>query len=145
MAFTNAEQALIRQAVEDYAGRYYGGPFGLGRDDAARYVAEGHLGDVCDRHGLAAVWRAVSNFIDQHPRVLDRRLSDAEIRQRQADRSARAAELSRQAAAAFRAGDADRALALIDEGEQTCPGYRAGLRSWDDLRARVRASAAAPA
>ena len=143
--FSAAEQAQIRQAAEDHAGRYFGGPLGLGRDDAARYVAEGHLGDVCDRHGLAAVWREVSHFIDQHPRVLDQRLSDDELRQRQADRSAQAAELSRQAAAAFRAGDADRALALIDEGEQTCPGYRAGLRSWDDLRARVRACSAAPA
>lgn len=143
--FSSAEQAQIRQAAEDHAGRYFGGPLGLGRDDAARYVAEGHLGDVCDRHGLAAVWQAVADLIDQHPRVLDRRLSDAELGQRQADRSARAAELSRQAAAAFRAGQIARALALIDEGEQACPGYRAGLRSWDDLRARVRASAAAPA
>ena len=143
--FSAAERAQIRQAAEDHAGRYFGGPLGLGRDDAARYVAEGHLGDVCGRHGLAAVWKAVADFIDQHPQVLDRRLSDVEISQRQADRSARAAELSRQAAAAFRAGDADRALALIDEGEQTCPGYRAGLRSWDDLRARVRACSAAPA
>lgn len=142
--FTPAEQAQIRQAAEDHAGRYVGGPLGLGREDAARYVAEGHLGGLCDRHGLAAVWQAVADFIDQHPRVLER-LSDAELGQRQAARSARAAELSRQAAAAFRAGDADRALALIDEGEQACPGYRAGLRSWDDLRARVRAAAAVPA
>ena len=143
--FSTAEQVQIRQATEDHAGRYFGGPLGLGREDAARYVAEGHLGGLCDRHGLAAVWKAVADIIDQHPQVLDQRLSDDELRQRQADRSARAAELSRQAAAAFRAGDADRALALIDEGEQVCPGYRAGLRSWDDLRARVRASAAAPA
>lgn len=145
MAFTNAEQALIRQAVEDYAGRYYGGPFGLGRDDAARYVAEGHLGDLCDRHGLGHVWQAVAAHIDQRPQVLDQAFPEQELRQRQAERAARAGELSRQAARAFKAGDLARALALIDQGEQTCPGYRAGLRSWDDLRARVRASAVAPA
>jgi len=143
--FTPAEEAQIRQAAEDYAGRYFGGPLGLGREDAARYVAEGHLGGLCDRHGLAVVWQAVADHVDRHPQVLDRRLSDAEIRQRQTARAAEARELSRQAARAFRAGQLDRALALIDEGEQVCPEHRAGGRSWDELRARVRGTTGAPA
>src|SRR5690606_2895947 len=82
--FSAAERVMIRHAVEDHAAGWYGevGPFVFGREEAARYTAEGALSGLCDRHGLAAVWRAVAEVIEAHPQWLERRCSREEIAQR---------------------------------------------------------------
>ncbi|GAA4439211.1 hypothetical protein [Phytohabitans houttuyneae] len=136
MTFTPPELAMIRHAVQDYAGRWYGqvGAMTFGRDDAARYVSEGHLGMLCDRYTLKQVWRAVAEVINEDPAVLELRLSDAEVEERAAARRAAADEIDQRAAAAFHAGDLAGTLALIDEAELAAPTYR----NWDDLRRLVR-------
>lgn len=143
--FSVVELVMIRHAVEDHAAGWYGevGPFTFGRQQAARYTAEGPLSALCDRHGLAAVWRAVDAVIEAHPEVLERRLSAEERKQRQSQREAEAERLASEAAAAFKAGDLGRALELLDQAELEAPTYRPGWRSWDDLRAIVRAKSAA--
>lgn len=139
-AFTAAELAAIRHAVEDHAGRFYGqvGPFTFGREQAARYTSEGPLSGLCDRYGLAAVWRAVAEVIEEHPQVLEHRYSDQERRQRQQERAAQAQRLADEAAVAFKADDQRRALELLDQAELADPTYRPGWRSFDELRSIVR-------
>ena len=133
--FSPLERAQIRNAVDDYAGQYYGGPMGFGRDDAARYTSEGHLPDLVERHGLSKVWEAVRAEIDERPDVLDR--SEDERRRLRNERRDRANRLvDEEALAAFKAGDYDRAEQLIDEAERLDPD----ARDEDDSDRRVKPS-----
>lgn len=144
--FTAAELVTIRHAVEDHAGSWYGqvGPFTFGREQAARYTCEGPLSGLCDRHGLAAVWRVVAEVIEEQPQVLEHRYSDQERRQRQQRREAEAERLADEAGVAFKAGDQRRALELLDQAELADPTYRPGWRSFDELREIVRSRNATP-
>jgi hypothetical protein len=142
VTFTPVEQAMIRHAVQDYAGRWYGqvGVFAFGRSDAARYVSEGHLGRLCDRHTLRAVWRAVAAEIDADPSVLETRYTDAHLAEREAARRAAADEADGRAHAAFAGGDLDATLAAIDDAELAAPTHR----DWNGIRAFARQRLAPP-
>lgn len=144
--FSPVEWATIRYAVQDYAAGWYGQvrPFKFGKEQAIRYTAEGAaLRELCDRHGLKAVWQAVAAVVEQDPQVLERRLSEAERTEQQQRRAAEALRLADEAAAAFQDGDRDRALALIDQAELADPTHPAGFRSWDELREIIRSRLAA--
>lgn len=125
--------ARVRIATEDHAARYYGGPLNLGRDDAARYTAEGHLGKLCDRYRLAAVWRAVAAVIDERPELLT--ATEVERTARREERARRCEDAAHRAHELFQAGWGGDALAAVAEGEQADPDHRvAGRHTWTDLR-----------
>ena len=140
--FTPIEQAIIRNAVADQAADYFGGPLGLGRDSAARYVSEGPLSELADRHGLGTVWDAVAAVIDADPTVLER---DAQTRTAtRAEREAHAEQLAETALAEFKQGAWNRASDLIDQAELIDPTYRPGRSEhnpfgyrWDEIRAAI--------
>lgn len=137
---TAAEQAMVRHAVADHAGRWHGqvGALHLRRSHTARYLAEATLGGLCDRHGLPAVARAVAAAIDANPAVLHVRHSDADIAARRAAREQAADALARAADAAYRAGDHPAALSLLDQAEQELPEE---ADVWADARRQVAATA----
>lgn len=121
---TAVELVTVAHACEDWAGNWYGrqGGFTFGRSDCERYVAEGHLGTLCERHSLAVVWAAVRDHLDAHPEILAAgRLTDAQRAERQAARDGRAKRLLAEAEVPFRAGRWDDALALIDRAELESP------------------------
>lgn len=133
---TDADQARIRVTTEDYAAANYGGALGLSKDDAARYVAEGHLKSLVDEHGLNDVIDEVRKVIATRPEVLQG-IKDGG-RAKRAARDAKAAELSTEAVNALKRGDHAGAQRAIDSGEQLHPDYRAsGRHSWGDMRAVV--------
>lgn len=129
---TAVELVIVAHACEDWAGRYYGGPFNFGRGDAVRYVAEGHLSRL--PHDFATACAAVRAHIEAHPEVLDRRLTDTEQGEQQARRDAAAKAIDDQAGVAFKAGDYATALDLIDRAELESPTFH----DWDGLREFVR-------
>jgi hypothetical protein len=144
------EHALIRNAVADHAGGYYGGPLGLGRDSAARYTSEGHLHELVERHGLDAVWTAVAEAIDADPAILDRGQAQRATERQQ--REARAEQVAREALAAYKRGEHAEARTLIDQAELVDPTYRPGRGnartyrpSWDEIRRSIGRGAAASA
>lgn len=141
--FSAVELVMIRHAVEDHAAGWYGqvGPFTFGREQAARYTSEGPLSGLCDRHGLAAVWRAVAEVIEENPQVLEHRLSDEERAQRQRQRAARAEYLAEETAVAFQAGDRERALEATYQAELADPTYRPAHCTFDELREIIRTKA----
>lgn len=121
---TAVERVMVAHACEDWAGNWYGpqGGFVWSRSDCERYVAEGYLGKLCDRHGLAAVWAAVHDHLDAHPEILaSGRLTDAQRVERQAARDRRAQELLAEAKASFHEGRWDDALALVNRAELESP------------------------
>ncbi|WP_327009738.1 AAA family ATPase [Dactylosporangium sp. NBC_01737] len=122
--FTSLEQADIRTAVADHAGFYFLGPLNPGRESAARYVSEGHLRDLADRYGLAAVWDAVTAVIDADPSVLE--LTETQRADLRAHRQDRAEQIAAAALAAFKAGDYHLAQELVTRGELLDPQYRPG-------------------
>lgn len=127
--------ARVRIAVEDHAADYYGGPWNFGRSDAARYTAEGHLGRLCDQHGLKVVWQAVAAVIDERPELLTAGKEQRHARElgREGDCRRRA----QQALDAYRAGCHAAALAEIDAGELVDPDYTSAGWSWDRMRQQV--------
>lgn len=145
--FSAAESARIHNAVEDHAAQYYRGPgtptpdnatdYVGGIDSAARYVAEGHLKDLLDTHGLAKVKLAVLGAIREDESVLTR--SQEDRNKNKADRDAKLAEINKTAGAAAQAGEWDDALHGLDEIETIDPTYRPGGLSIDDLRGRLTA------
>lgn len=135
---TTVEQAILNHAVEDWAGQYIGGPFSLTNADAIRYVTEGHLCDLCARHGFAVVCAAVEEYITAHPEVLQQRFTRDQITQRERDRVRRADELLAEAGRAYKTADKARALKLIDEAELVAPRHRPLRGSYDWYRNRVR-------
>ncbi|KWX03232.1 hypothetical protein LI90_4283 [Carbonactinospora thermoautotrophica] len=135
--FDPIEQAMIRNATEDYASRYYGGPMRFGRDDAARYVAEGHLRDLVDKHGLTPVWNAVASLIAERPEVLDP-ITEADREQRIRARQDRAGRLADDAYTALLRHDYNRALELIGQAELVDPTYRPSGATWEQIREAIR-------
>ncbi|MER7278027.1 UvrD-helicase domain-containing protein [Dactylosporangium sp. NPDC000244] len=140
--FTAVEQAVIRNAVDDYAGFYALGPLQTGVSSTARYVSEGHLRDLVDRHSLNAVWTAVSAVIDATPDVLERSTADRE--QARADRHHEAGQVAADALTAFKSGDFDAAEQLAQRGRLIDPEYRPGRTeqrpygvSWDEIDAAI--------
>jgi hypothetical protein len=131
------DQARIRIAVADHAGKLFRNPMLTGDpDDVARYLAEGELTKVTDRHGLKTIWAAVAQALAADPDARTR--SQAEIDANAEARRAEAARLSSAAAAATRAGEFDNALALIDQGEQADPDFTTDRgRGWTSLRELV--------
>ena len=126
----------VRIATEDNAGRYFGGPLGLSQSDAARYTSEGHLSKLCDRYGLATVWRAVAEVIEARPELLT---DSEEVRQQRArDRAAACEAANVSAGDAYKAGNYPAALAALDEGDRADPDHRVnGRHSWASLRELV--------
>lgn len=117
--FTALEQVILTLAVQDWAGTYHST---IG--DPVRYVVEGHLAALVEAHGTVAVWDAVAETVKANPEVLDLPVQGRGGREaRQAARAARAADLVAQANQAFRAGDHQRALELIDQAELTEPTH----------------------
>ncbi|MEV6928445.1 UvrD-helicase domain-containing protein [Dactylosporangium sp. NPDC051485] len=140
--FTAVEQAIIRNAVDDHAGFYALGPLQTGASSTARYVSEGHLRDLVERHSLAAVWTAVSAVIDATPDVLERSAPHRE--QVRADRRHEAGQVAADALTAFKAGDLDAAEHLAQRGRLIDPEYRPGRTeqrpygvSWDEIDAAI--------
>ncbi|SUD49530.1 Uncharacterised protein [Nocardia otitidiscaviarum] len=139
--FTPVERLIIRYAAEDHAAHYYGTVFGFGRDDAARYTAEGHLRALVSEYGLTPVHRALVEVLTERPELLTRspaeRAAGAQARAAQADAQVQAA------GKAFKAGDLERASKLIDDAETFAPA-----RNFDGYREKIaaaKATAAAPA
>lgn len=123
----------IEIATEQHAAGYFGGPLELGQDSAARYVAEGHLGTLCDRYGLGPVWEAVAEVLQQRPELLTLTMRQREqLRQERADCCQ---EVFSRADVAFRAADYPAALSALDEGERIAPDHQPiDWSSWEDLR-----------
>lgn len=138
-SFTPVDRARVRLAVEDYAGRYHGGPLGLGREDTIRYLVEGHLAALEGRYGTQAVWDAVAEVLLEHPEALEQQWTEAELTARQRARAARADELVAEAGRALKAGDRERALALVDEAALTAPDHCPRHRAYDWYRQRILA------
>ncbi len=126
---TAVEYARVRIAVEDHAGRYR--QFG-----AARYVAEGHLAELVDQHGLSLIAAVVDREIAARPEVLERVYTTAELEERAATRRAATSPLGQRASAALAAGDVHRALALVDQAELLDPDGR----DWRQVRENLRKS-----
>jgi hypothetical protein len=153
---TAREEAIIRNAVDDHAAGYYGGPLRLPKADVPRDIADGHLEDLEKLHGRDAIWAAVAEVIGSDENVLHRSHADRE--RLRVDRENRAEKCSRKALAAFQGSDYDQALTLVEQGELIDPLYRPnrserrpyGL-SWSDIRATIASrrdggqAAAAPA
>ncbi|GIJ12224.1 UvrD-helicase domain-containing protein [Micromonospora andamanensis] len=140
--FTAVEAARIAHAVQDWAANWYGqaGAFTFSREDAVRYVAEGHLQQL-HGHSLAEVIAAVDAYLDAHPEILQAgRLTDEQRAQRQRKRNERAQQLSRASYRAFQAGDLDQAEALIDEAQLASPDYQPPRTTWAEVRARIAAA-----
>ena len=131
-AMNAADRQRVRNAVEDHAAQYHGGPMRLDRADAARYVTEGHLHDVAARNGFGATWEEAARVINERPDVLER-----DNGARADARTAASRDANVRAAAALRDGNGAEARRIIDEAAAADPDYQAGGRSWDDLRAIV--------
>jgi hypothetical protein len=129
------DQARVRHAVEDHAGRFHGGPGGMNRGDSARYVTEGPLKPVVERHGYDKVRAAVAEHIDAHPEHLDTSLSESDREKRKADRAAAVQPLGTQVAEALKVGDHDRAHAVVNDAEQAAPD----AQDWDRVRGVIEA------
>ena len=136
--FTPAEMATIRIAADDWAGLYYNSPVG-GRESAIRYTVEGHLKQLRPRHSHRQLWDAVAAYLDAVPEALQHSHTRAELAAREAQRANEDQLLRGQALDAFRAGDYDQALTLIDRAEQANPD--AGERL-DRIRSHIQATAA---
>ncbi|MCC3318459.1 hypothetical protein [Nocardia africana] len=137
--FTPVERKLIEYAAADYAAQYYGGPFAFGADDAARYVAEGHLRTLVSAHGLSPVAAAVVEHLHQHPELLT--LSKADRERGAQLRAEKWQRLITAAGRAFQAADFEHARRLVDDAEMIDPcrnvdGYR---RKIDEAAAPVLA------
>lgn len=131
---TEVDLARIAVAVEDNALRYVGGPFNFGRDDAVRYVSEGHL----KRYPFREVWDHVAAYIDAHPEVLT--YTPTTVAANQQRRAEQCEGLARDAHEAMTEADIPDALAAVDDGERIDPDYRvAGRHSWDALREAINA------
>ena len=139
ITFTPADRARVRLAVEDYAGRYHGGPLGLGREDTVRYLVEGHLAALERRYGTQAVWDAVAEVLAEHPEALKQQWTETELAVRQRARAARADELLATAGRALKIGNRERALALVDEAELAAPDHCPRHRDYDWYRQRILA------
>ena len=136
--FTDLEQAVIRHAVQDWAAQYH-----QTIGDPARYITEGHLGELVGRHTTNVVWDAVADYIRTHPRVLNLPVDGPQGRDaRRAARAHRAGQLMADAQGAFEAGDVDQALARIDEAELAEPTFevRPGM-TYEYLRWAIRHAA----
>ncbi|MFI7026301.1 UvrD-helicase domain-containing protein [Micromonospora sp. NPDC049900] len=140
--FTPVEAARIAHATEDWAANWHGQVTGstFGRQDAIRYVAEGHLQQL-QGHSLAEVMAAVEAHLDAHPEILHTgRLTDEQRNQRQQQRNEQAQNLSKASYRAFKAGDLDTAQALIDQAQTASPDYQPPRTTWTDIRARITAA-----
>ncbi|GGM27598.1 hypothetical protein GCM10011608_10530 [Micromonospora sonchi] len=121
---TPVELVQVAHACEDWAGNWYGqqGGFTFGRSDCERYVSEGQLSKLCDRHTLKVVWAAVAAHLNAHPEILAAgRLSDTQRAEKQAARDEAARALLAEAEVPYRDGRWDDALALIDRAELASP------------------------
>ncbi len=139
---TPVDHARIRDAVADHAARYVGGPLGLGRDAAARYVSEGQLQNLVTRHGFGVVRDAVAAVIDADPAVLQR--SEATRTRERDEREAHAERLATRAREALEHRNVDRALDLVRQAELIDPDHRCGRSdrnmfgyTWDDIRKSI--------
>ena len=136
--FTELEIAEIGHAADDHAARYYGGPLELCRDDAARYVSEGHLGHLISRHGLGTVWAAVADYLSRNPAVLElTEIARTEARHARIDAAEQA---RRNAKRNFDAGDFDSSLAMIAAAERLDPHFG----GYASIRLMISKAAAAP-
>ncbi|MEU8334757.1 hypothetical protein [Micromonospora tulbaghiae] len=120
---TPVDRVRVAHACEDHAAQWRQNPL-VGGDmgSVARYVAEGNLGRLCDRHTLNVVWAAVRQHLDANPDVLAvGPLTDSERAAVRASREKSARALLEEAEVPFRAGRWDDALALVDQAELVAP------------------------
>ncbi|MGH8882111.1 MAG: hypothetical protein ACRD0P_32990, partial [Stackebrandtia sp.] len=133
--FSPVERKLIEYATADYAAQYYGGPFNFGAEDAARYVAEGHLRTLVSARGLSPVAAAVAECLSRRPDLLD--LSKAEREYGAELRAEKWQRLITAAGVAFKAGRIEDARRLVDDAEMIDP-----VRNVDGYRRKIAAAAA---
>jgi DNA primase catalytic core len=137
LTLTPDREAQVVRAIEDHAAGY------AWTHDVGRYLTEpAYLG------GSTREWDWINNYVQQHPDVL-RQPPAGQIatrnQQEQATAERLAADLNRQAVAAHRAGDHDRALDLVDQAELAHPGL---LPRWEKARTTITqamAESASPA
>ncbi|WP_328384361.1 AAA family ATPase (plasmid) [Micromonospora zamorensis] len=143
---TDAEHAFVAHACEDYAGDYTGDPLHASPEDPERGVSHNHLDVLVERHGIQAVSLAVRRHLAQNPEILAAGpLTSLQREQQRIARDEHARSKSSEALREFKAGNYNRALDLLAEGEVASPGFRPsnGTRTWEDLGAFVRQAAAA--
>jgi hypothetical protein len=131
---------VIAHMVADFAPGWYGqrGALSLGRSDAVRYTAEGHVEKRFPDHERQLLWDAVEAAIDAHPEILTGQPVPAvELAERQQARQAAAEVFDRLARDAFNEGDYPLAAAMIDAAERENPDSGVGYRGWDGLRSLI--------
>jgi hypothetical protein len=126
-AIPTRRQRVLIKAVEDHAVRYSPPHNPMGGLSPARYVAEAHVPGGASR----TEWDWIAYYIAAHPEVLTNPPQPvAELQRRDRESADR---LDRQSLEAFKAGDYQRSLDLIEEAELYAP-----QRDWDDIRTHVR-------
>jgi hypothetical protein len=144
-ALTPVERSIIRQAVSDHASTFFGGVFGFGEWDAARYTAETYVHtQINDRRRaegrqpltLSESIDLTTQEIDRQPHCLTTSMNNNDLRRRIEARVNLASQLVLGARDACRAGDYDRADALINLAETTSPTTSIG-RGYDYYRSLI--------
>ncbi|WP_431976016.1 hypothetical protein [Micromonospora haikouensis] len=128
-----ARQGQLARAADDHAARY-AWPHHPLVNDPVRYVAEGHVPGGT----TGWEWEWVSEYLRHHPEILTRQpltlaqLDDRDRREAEQRRNL-AGQLAGQAREAYDAGDPQRALAFVDDGERLDPA----ARNWPRIRALI--------
>ncbi len=126
-----SREAQVVRAIHDLARGY------AWAGDVGRYLT-----DPAHLDGTRQEWDWINRYAREHPEVLSGAPDLGGIRERDAEETAErdkaATALVKQASAAFREGDFERALELIDLAELL---YPEGLSRWDHARNRVMAKA----
>lgn len=123
-SFNAAEKALIRNAVTDEGPNLWQSPMVSSHDDVARYLSEGHLSGLTDKHGLGAVWEAVKAEIDLDPERLD--AAPEKVEAAKAARTEQLDSIANTAEQAINDGDPAEALRLVKLVESIDPTYLLG-------------------
>ncbi|SCG15616.1 hypothetical protein GA0070610_1852 [Micromonospora echinofusca] len=133
-SLSRADRITIAHVCQDWAPNYYNGPFNFSIDNTVRYLADGHLEALTDRHGRDTIWRAVAAHLAAHPHTLTAPRTTQALRdQRRAERDARAAAHLDAARDHHRRDLPYEALALIDRAELRSPSFD----NFDRFRASV--------
>ncbi|AEV86815.1 F-box DNA helicase protein 1 [Actinoplanes sp. SE50] len=146
--FDAVQQARIRVAVEDNAGRYAGTP-GIGRSPGAvaRYIGESAgLADIGAGDRWKRVAAAAREILERRPELMDLDTDDKRTAAAR-DRTGAVTRILAAIDAAYAAGDFTRTLALLERGELLDPTHRPnGNNTWERLRQFVakRQRAASP-
>jgi hypothetical protein len=123
----------IDLAIHLHGPRYFGGPCGFGRSDTARYVTEGHLRNLVERHSLRVVWDTVAERLADYT---DEDLAGGHLAtiDRGQEHAARMEAIWTAADKAYRDGNVPTAIEFLRGGHAADPDHcpRPG-RTWADL------------